>query len=55
MKKLHQKLEKTEQKKRKLKYQMFIFDFSGINAGPAVRKYARELEIDLSKNYTIWT
>ncbi len=25
------------------------YDFSGINAGPAVRKYARELEIDLTK------
>ena len=24
-------------------------DFSGINAGPAVRKIARELEIDLTK------
>ena len=26
-----------------------FIDFSGINAGPAVRKYARELEIDLKK------
>ncbi len=26
-----------------------IIDISGVNAGPAVRKYARELEIDLTK------
>lgn len=26
-----------------------IYDFSGINAGPAVRKYARELDINLSQ------
>ena len=28
---------------------MTSIDFSGINAGPAVRKIARELEIDLKK------
>lgn len=36
--------EEEQENKPSVKY-----DFKGINAGPAVRKYARELEIDLSK------
>ena len=35
--------------KSKKKTEKALIDFSGINAGPAVRKIARELEIDLKK------
>ena len=41
---LPKKIEKSEEKIEKV-----IIDFNQINAGPAVRKIARELEIDLNK------
>lgn len=36
-------------KERNKDHEIKIIDFSGINAGPAVRKIARELEIDLKR------
>ena len=33
----------------------YSYSVKGINAGPAVRKYARELEIDLTKIFTHWS
>lgn len=41
--------EKTESQETEAEISNVAYDFSGINAGPAVRKYARELEIDLAK------
>ena len=41
--------EKTESHETEAEISNVAYDFSGINAGPAVRKYARELEIDLAK------
>lgn len=41
--------EKTESQETEGEISNVAYDFSGINAGPAVRKYARELEIDLAK------
>ena len=41
--------EKTESQETEGEISNVAYDFSGINAGPAVRKYARELEIDLTK------
>tara|TARA_Y100000816_G_C26108178_1_gene589854 strand:- start:8543 stop:9736 length:1194 start_codon:yes stop_codon:yes gene_type:complete len=41
--------EKTESQETEAEISNVAYDFLGINAGPAVRKYARELEIDLAK------
>ena len=52
---LEKKHEQKEESKKNLtapqqpKIKKQNIDFSGVNAGPAVRKYARELEIDISK------
>ena len=44
-----QDVKKTEKEKINQELSPVAQSFKGINAGPAVRKYARELEIDLTK------